>query len=405
MKFFTYSPPAFLLVPSTEKYEQKWRHVDRLYARYKEIQSSEYFERYKELNDYVSSPEYKEELAQILALKYHGSKEEKMERRVAELRKYPEVKHYRKTGDTGSEYVKEYLDLQEHIHTPSFKKHKAYLKDKKRHLQSDPHQKFLEYKRLAKSKDIKSYFHLHKKYASLFAEIEKAKVLFDDEFRSTDRAAHWSVNPLQSEYIFSKAYSQNDEMHCVTPGTNVEQRAGTLRILTRQEEIKSMAWDKNHGFFPRQYHYTSGLVSTVKNFQLQKGTIEIKVRFTNVKNVYHSLWMNGEIRLPFLSCFIYCNKMLEMGMYAESGEAYSKVKKIAFNAKKFYVMSIEINENVIVWRINGKKISECSNKLTTPLSIGLASGIVGETNNAKLPAVFEIDWIRVFDNPIVRRKK
>ena len=405
MSLFNFSPPAFLLVPSTEKYERKWNRLSRLYARYHEIQKSDHFLRYEDLNRFVSSPEYHQEIMQIRSMNYQGSKEQLAERRLADLKKYPEVKEYRKTGEMGSGYVQEYMDLQEHVHSPSFKKHKAFLLNRRRHLTSDSYQKQVEYKRLSKSRDIKEYFSLQKKYRTLFSELEGLKPLFEDEFRSLGIAPHWSVNSPQSIHTFQQIYSQSEELSCITQGTNIEQRNGVFRIYTRHEDANGMAWDQKFGFVPCEYQYTSGLVSTAENLQIERGSIEIKLRFTNVKNVYHSLWLGGAERLPFLSGFTYCNKSLLMGAYTQDKKAYVKQKKIALSDDQFYVLNIEITNGAITWYINGKKMAECANILKTPMSIGLSSGIIGATDQMKLPAVFEIDWIRVYNNPVIKIRK
>jgi hypothetical protein len=400
MTFLNFTLPAFLLVPSTEKYEREQQCLSHLHARYHKIQKSEDFLRYKRLNDYVSSPDYKRDLNQIRTLQYHRSKEEKMERRAAELRKYPEVRHYRKTGDADSGYVKEYINLQEHIHTPSFKKHKAYLKNKKRHRQSEPYQKFLEYKRLSGSDNIKAYFHLHKKYKDLFDKMDQTKTLFEDEFCGNELNRHWSSIPLQCEHTFQQAYSQNEELHCVTPGNNIEQQGGVMHIYTRRENAEGMAWDKNAGFIPRRYQYTSGVLTTGTYLQICTGALEVRVRFPNVKNVYHSCWLGSKRRLPFVIGFTYCNKTLEMGVYGEDGTSSSKRKKISFNANTYYVFRLEFTSQHIVWSINGKRIFKSRHPLKNALSLGFSSGVVGQTDNETLPASFEIDRIRVFKSPL-----
>ncbi|MDR0695105.1 MAG: hypothetical protein LBF81_07390, partial [Prevotellaceae bacterium] len=212
----------FPTVPSAEAYERKQHLYETMYARYNDIKKSDHFARYKELKTYVQSPEFTSELNHIRSLSYKTSKERLLEKRRKEVRRYPEVKKFKKTGEHSAEgYVQEYIELQNKITSPSFRQHKAYLKNKNRHKESEPYLKLVEFRRLAKSKYIKEYFKIQKKYVAIFEERARWKVTFEDVFHNERLSAQWDTKPYWSGTLLSQNYSPNSEEHFLSDGKNL----------------------------------------------------------------------------------------------------------------------------------------------------------------------------------------
>ncbi|MDR3134432.1 MAG: family 16 glycosylhydrolase [Prevotellaceae bacterium] len=383
------------LIPSAEAYERQQLLYETMYARCNEIKKSDNFARYNELKTYVQSPEFTSELNHIRSLSYKTSKERLLEKRLREVRRYSEVKKFKKTGERSeSEYVQEYIELQNKITSPSFRQHKAYLKNKKRHRESEPYLKLVEFKRLAKSKYIKEYFKIQKKYAAVFEERAQWKPTFEDLFHHERLSSQWDTKPYWSGAILSQNYSFNSEEHFLSDGKNLALSGDALQIIVRKETAAGTAWDETSGFIPREFPYTSGMVSTAHRFQMGNGRLEAKISVPNVKNIYSAFWLGSEKNMPAISIAHYCNHRLVVGAYT-AGNTSSESKRLTLRSGKCYIFQLERTDRTLTWHINGKKIFECANPIKQPLYIAFTAGVLGNTHDQKLPVAFEIDYVKL----------
>ncbi|MDR1680258.1 MAG: hypothetical protein LBS12_00515 [Prevotellaceae bacterium] len=383
----------FFSLPSTQLYEHKRLVHETMYARFHDIKKSDEFKRYEELKEYVESPRYRKDLALVRALSYATSKERLVERRWKELRKYREVKKFRKKGThSDSEYVREYLELDAKVNSPSFLQHKAYLKNPRRHLQSDPYLKFVEYKRLAKAKSVKQFFKIRKKYALVFAEMERWNTILNEEFLDNQLSGVWDTKPYWRTLMLEQNYVSNREEHLLTDGGNINLLSGVAQIITRNEPATGVAWDEKIGFIPRDFAYTSGMLSTAHKFQMKYGRLEAKLAFPNVKNLYHVFGLGSSRNTPAISVAHYCNRRLIMGAYM-ADKATSLSKKIRLRSNHFYIFRLERTTKTLTWYINGKKVFDARNPTGELLYIAFASGLLGRTDDSALPAAFEVDYV------------
>jgi beta-glucanase (GH16 family) len=195
----------------------------------------------------------------------------------------------------------------------------------------------------------------------------------------------------------SKSYVQNVEEHYID-AQNVQTQGRVLSLITKEAGAAGLAWDEKLGFIPRHFNYTAGLVNTAGHYQTTptSGKIEIKLRISAVKNLYHACWLNSEKKTPAVSLFNFCNNKLEVGIYHEEHD--DKIcRKARLSAKRFYVVQLEWDEEHITWLINGKKIAQKPNTIDIPLYLNMTSGMVGKVRAGKLPAYFEIDRVRIFE--------
>ncbi len=385
----------FSKIPSTQAYECKRHLRETMYARYHDIKKSENFIRYEELKHYVASPEYKTELNHIQSLSYKTSKEYIQERRYKELKQYKEVKSFRKSGvDSDSDYVKEYIELENKVTAPSFRQRKAYLLNKKRHQQSDPYQKYTEYKRLKKSDFVKQYNRIRDKYTAVFAEMEKWETVFCDEFHQKQLSANWDTKPYWSMAMLAQNYSHNTEEHYLSDGQNVLINGDALQIMTRKEPAAGVAWDGKMGFIPREFPYTSGMISTAQHVEMGYGRLEAKLCMPNVKNVYGAFWLGSQQQTPAISIANYCNKRLVMGAYLPD-RATAFTRKWKLKSNHFYIFQLERTPETLTWYVNGKQIAACPNPISEKLYVAFAAGVVGATNDSKLPVPLSIDYVQM----------
>ncbi len=382
--------------PSTHRYEQRRRRMTERYTQYHGIAASEAFKRFLELEGYVNSPNYENDMEDIKSLVYKGSPESLVVKRYHELRKYKEIKAYTKKGvESDSPLLKEFKQLQQTAHSTAFKQRVVYLKNKQKHKESDAYKQLQEYRQLKKSSVIKEYYRLEKKYKTVFQEMDSWTTVLADEFQDGRlNTSRWNTQSFWGLKMPMAGYVQNTEYQHTDPAC-VAVKDHRLCITTHQATQRGMAWDKQFGFMPRQFDYTSGMVNTVDKFEVQYGKIEVKLRFSPVKNIYHAFWLNSSETTPAISVFNYCNHSLETGIYRSSGNDHHS-HRIRFNAENFYVIEMEWNEHHISWRLNGKEIAKKANTVNTPLYLHLASGIIGKIRAEKLPCHFEIDRIKVY---------
>ena len=386
----------FSTIPSTKTYESKQHLYETSYARVRDIENSNDFGRYLELKTYVESAEYKNAIQTIRSLSYKASKEYTEEMLWKKLRKNKEVKEFLKKGvESDSDYVKKYIGLDEKLSSSVFLEQKAYLKNKNRHLDSEPYSKFKEYQGLQKSEAIKQYYQLQKKYAAVFVEMERWNTTFCEEFSDNKVPAQWDTKPHWTSAILEKNYSHNTEEHCLTEGKNIQVIGNVAQIVVRRESCSGTAWDEKMGFVPRDFSYTSGILSTAQKFQFGYGRLEAKLCIPNVKNIYSVFWLGSEKPTPAISVAHCCNKRLIMGAYSTSENASTTKKKGLLSDSNFYIFRLERTEKMLVWHINGKKMYECANPTKEPLYMIFTAGVIGKTNDNLLPSAFEIDYVKI----------
>jgi hypothetical protein len=395
--FFSFISGAGFL-PSTRRYEHKRLTVDALHARFHDIQSSEDFKRYISLKTYVESPEYVTDLDSIKRLTYRNSKERLMVKRYRELKKHKDVRAYTKKGEEReSALLREFIELHGEVRSSAFKQRVVYLKNRKKHKQSDPYKCRQEYRQRKHSAMVKQYFRLQKKYAAMFAELERWTVVFEDHFREEKLAKHWNTKPFWSTRQLSESYVQNVEEHGLD-AQNVYIQGGVLTIATKEAANTGLAWDEKYGFIPSRFNYTSGTVNTAGHFQTKpkQGKIEIKLRIPAAKNVYHACWLNCGKKTPAVSLFNFCNNKYEIGLYQDEYDD-KLCRRVTLNHNRFYIVQLEWNEDYIVWRINGKKIAQKANTIDQSLFLNITSGIVGKVHASQLPVHLELDWVKVLE--------
>ncbi len=386
---------AFGFFPSTRHYEQQLRLADDCYVNFHSIAAKEAFQRYLALDDYINSPRYEADIQEVKARVYKNSPESLAEARYRELKQYKEIKAYIKKGEeSDAALLKEFKELHDLVRSSAFKQRVVHLKNKHKHKECDAHKQYLEYRQLKQSGMVKTYFRLRKKYEETFKEMDSWNVVFDDEFENNQLDSRWSTAAYRNRDILNRHFVQNAEQHAVNE-KNAIAESKQLKIITRKEEADGMAWDRQFGFVPRKFPYTSGLVSTVDSFQLQYGKIELKLRVPSCKNIYHACWLHGTATTPGISLFNYCNGQLETGIYNTSGTQAER-RRARLSPNDFYIVTIEWNKENICWKINGTEICKKNNTVHEPLFLQLSSGVIGASNNSHLPAHFDIDWIRIY---------
>jgi beta-glucanase (GH16 family) len=364
--------------------------------------------RFNELKQLVESPDYQ---AQRKQLKKENAEDYQKELEYKQLKKDAELKRYFKLTSSkafkdfnsldGSEKVNTYNQLKEYIHSQEFADRKAYLLSSKKFEQSDAYKKLQEYEGLKKSERIIWYESL--KGSTKFDEIKRWELVFSDSFEGKELdKSKWITRYFWGEALLNKSYSLAADKHYYTDGNNLELNNGILKITTKKETADGLAWDTKMGFIPKQFEYTSGIVSTGQSFRQKQGRFEAKVKFTETPGVYHAFWLVGDTMLPHIDVFRKNakNSSTQGSIYTPKNGSTkplilkSNLGSFSFSSN-FFILSIDWCSEKITWKINGIPYMETSQNLPeNPAYLVFSSGVVGNTTPANLPATLEIDWVK-----------
>ena len=235
-------------------------------------------EEYKKLLDYKrqkNSPEIKE------FYRFMASKE---------------YANYLNTHDSAR--LKRYKDLKDYVATPEFREKKSYLLDKKRFEKSEMFRKIQEYAKLKKNEDIIWYFKV--KDSNKFDVLKQRELSFNDEFNGekldTDK---WLTNYYWGEKLLKDRYSVESDLQAYTEKDNFELRNSILKINTRPQRLTGKVWTADKGFSTKEFSYTSGIINTGNSFRQKYGIFSAKIKLGNpeAKNAF---WMLSDTITPHI---------------------------------------------------------------------------------------------------------
>ncbi|PID90030.1 MAG: hypothetical protein CSA97_05005 [Bacteroidetes bacterium] len=250
-------------------------------------------------------------------------------------------------------------------------------------------------RRIEKSSEYK-WFQKQMK-AGVLEGHEASRVEFFDDFGGGLDPQKWSTRFFWGDAQVGQAYSFVGDPHAYTDGANVSVANGRLVISTRRESVQSLAWDAKMGFLPREFDYTSGVVTTGHSFRMRRGTFEAKIRYTAQEGVYHAFYLVGDSALPQIDVFrtVPGDDRVLSGVYCGSADSKheASVGKLPYSSE-FFILSVEVGDSSLVWKINGVAYLEQQVKLPKqPLYLVLLSGVApGATPSGE--SKLEVDWVR-----------
>jgi beta-glucanase (GH16 family) len=309
-------------------------------------------------------------------------------RRAARERKWEE---HQKLKD--SENIHRYNELAAQLVTPASQ---SGLKGKERKALK------MELKEIAKSDDVKSFFKLQKE-TSNFKDISGWELIFSDDFEGDKLSKKlWQTHPSLGGKLPDLLYSPANEKQVFTDGDNIEVSNKSVKLVTKKESGKGLAFGDQHGFIPVERDYTSGIINTGNSHKQLYGKVEARIRFNQPsKAVYHSMWMSAGGLLPHLN-IIRIGTKLEFSVFnegkekGEAPESYIGIQPRNYlRQNTYYVFTVEWNEKVIIWKINGRKMYSAPNIVNEPMYIAFSSGITAEPSNNR-HSILEVDWVRAY---------
>ncbi len=197
--------------------------------------------------------------------------------------------------------------------------------------------------------------------------------------------------------MINESYSWNDEKQYYTDGKNLEFNSSVVRIVTRKEEVEGKAWIPEHGFIPRHFDYTSGIINTGKSFRQKYGLFEAKIRFANPSLILNAFWMVGDRMNPHVDVAKALNKC-SVGIILDDKHKIEKAIGRSRFSNDFHVFSMEWAPNSIVWKINGLEVKTIRQNIPDQeMYLNFSAGLYNDAAGSSLPSSMEIDWVRCYN--------
>lgn len=377
-------------------------------ARYKETRKSQELKTYQELEEFVNSKEFADQKA---GKEFKGSeaqqKEKEYRRLKGSLKGYfrfkgsPKLENYEKVRD--SDRLKRLEELDEEVKSETSLKVKEYmaLKPQQKYEQSEEYRLEKEYLDLKNSGKMKWYQSLVKK--NDFDRLKEWKLTFEDDFAGGSMdSGKWMTNYFWGEVLLKDTYALPGDKHFYTKGKNIEVSESVLSIVTKKEKASGKVWNPMLGFTPREFEYTSGLISTAQSFRQKYGKIRVKAKMSNVP-LRQAIWMVAEKVLPHVDIAKLEKGKLSFGNFwgniAEKGGVNKKIAKKGSSkfSGDFYIFSLEWTPEKMVWKINESPVlTQTQGVPQDPMYLVLSAGVTNGVADHQLPARMEVDWVRIY---------
>lgn len=237
LRFSLYA--TFGLIPSTDIIENRRKKASDELGRLEGIAASDKLKRYKKLDDFVNSNEFKERKKNIQAQKYKGTEAFYKERRFNKLKRSSGIKTYYKVRD--SQDLKFYDDFSQSDKLAKYKKAHAYFnspkfKEDKKQINN---QREEQLKNLKKKKQ--DYKKLKSKYNWYYKLVNKAGFKDFLHFKDSDtfqqyltlekEVQNYSLNEVKARYKKREKELKQEKKH-------LEKRYKQLEKEARQANKK-----------------------------------------------------------------------------------------------------------------------------------------------------------------------
>jgi beta-glucanase (GH16 family) len=382
------------------------------FSLFSELDGSKELKNFEKIQKEVTDPDFLNERKRIESMRFRDTDAYRKVQEFNQLNKSAKIRKYFSFGASklyanyvrmnGSDTISHFEELEKTVGSETFRKVKEYmlLSGSKKYELSEEYKMEQQFKQLQQSEKFRWYFKV--KDSKKFDEIKQWNLTFSDDFSGGIDRKKWNLRYFWGDTVLNDTYALADEKHLITDGKNLEVANGKLKIVTRKEKIQGKVWNPQLGFFPKEFNYTSGLISSGKSFRQQYGLFEAKIRFSRSYPVNHAFWMVADQLLPHIDV-IKCSKKINVGNFWLSvGNKVNKKYASAGSGKytsDFFIYSLEWTKNKLIWKINGVPVIASGDGIPeAPMYINFSSGLYQDTNGSVLPATMEIDWVRCYQH-------
>jgi len=213
-------------VPSANKIDSEWNRIAKTRDRLYELQNSDEFKRFNELDTLVRTSEFQKRKNEIENLKYSGSKEESVLKEYSSLEKDKQIKRYFKILKSAgferynrileSDKLSQYKDLDKVVNSVEFLRRGSIIEDKKSDRTTDDLQVLNYYNTLSKDSDIKFWLK--------FSDSEEFKV-FNEVNNSKKLGRYYELKKTVSDEEFIKRvnFLKNKNRYKETEESRIEE--------------------------------------------------------------------------------------------------------------------------------------------------------------------------------------
>lgn len=351
-------------LPSTARYEKKVKKMQKKAKLLQEIEGSDYFKEYEDLRAKVNEDKFLQKKEEYTTRKY---KDTEFYQKLAELKRLTKDKNVKKylkakTEDernqlAGNIAVKGYLRLKEETETPEFKEKNAFWADKKRWEHSERGQLEARFNELKNSENIRFYLKADKRSLEYF---ESWQPIWKAPFSEPNLAA----NDFKPGFWFKQPELKRDFSYCEEAQAymgdrNVNIQNSVMSIITKKEHVTAPAWHAKQGFTMHEFDYTSAVINTGDTFGMAVGRFTAKVRATG--RCHSAIYLVGENRFPLIELYHYNGHHIVVGITDKNGKEEEILRGI--HANEWYVMSVSVNRQEIIWKINDFEVFRCVNPM------------------------------------------
>ncbi len=374
---------------------------------YRETANSSVLKQFNDLKTFVESEDFKKREAFLKdKRKFETSEANRKWKRFKQLvtdqdvkffLKYEKSSLYKNYLDVDQSFdLKRYHELKEITTSKEFLGQKAYLEDKKKWEKSDEYRRQHEYLEMKKLPHLVKYFKY--KGTAIFKFFNEWDLVFEDNFSKQQLDSEkWSVKSYVAEKLLGDNYSLAGDNHVFTNGKNLEIK-GSLKILVKKEKAEAKVWQMPAGFVPAELEYTSGIISSWNSFWIGDGIFEAKIKFNPVEQVVSSFYLSGEQNMPRVNLLESGTKnRLGIAKLNSKGKADVTGLDISNLKKGWYIFTVVKQGSNFTWKINGTEtITQQIPEMNTKLHLNASSIVVSDIPSSKLPAGFEIDWVKCY---------
>lgn len=381
------------------------------YKHYLELKGSDKLMEFRKLDEWIKAGELQKMKGSLNSYEFKNTGEYNQYQEYKRLKKSKKIRDYFRFKQSkrlkifneldNSQKIKEYEELTTYVNSKEFIDFKKYMETRDKFKLSDEYKQLQEYKKLKKDKDIRWYY--KNKDSHKYDEIKIWEITFEDDFdQAVLDSKKWITSYYSGQKLLNNNYVTGNAHHCHNAKENLQIKEGHLQLITRKQQMKGLAWDPDYGFLPKEFDYTSAIISSGDHFSQKYGRFSLKVRMDYVWPVMHACWFSGGTKLPEVDVFRLdhkSKKKLTMALHHNGNNPQSLRNLVSgYNfARDFVIFTLDWKPGEMIWKINNKKVKvEKQHIPDQTLFINLSSGIYSEQQPATLPATMEVDWVRVY---------
>lgn len=397
--------------PSTEKIEKEEKRLRDLYREVLETSGSAELKEYLALDKIVNTDEFQIEKKRIINLKFNRTKEHEALNAFNKLKKDRKLKKYlliegsqelsdyenfkssdaysqindkkeRKKSSTLAKFFKfenskafliyksikqsplpkEFQALKERVNSKDFLDFKAFCENKKRWESTPEYDSERKLEALRSNTKIANYVNYND--SDVFDEFKNYEITFEDDFSHSDlNKSKWHTSFFWAEKYGKGNYSQSNQNQGYIGSKNIGVIGSKLTVSTRRDAHSARVWDSKKGFIMKDVDYSSGVISSGTSFSQKGGIFKIKLKTNGKYPIGHKVMLSSEKNDQQITIFKTLGKRKSFVGYSFLKEgkldaSHALIKSYRSN-KGYYILSLEWDTNILVWKLNGVKVYSC----------------------------------------------